>query len=106
MGFLDAIKSCFNKYATFKGRATRSEYWWFVLLNFIMGFIPFVGYVWPLVVFIPTISVCVRRLHDTGRSGWWYWIAAIPLIGFIWLIVLMCLPSQEEENEYGPRPTF
>lgn len=75
MGFKEAISVCFEKYADFKGRARRSEYWWFALFTFIIGlvvsFIPFVNIIVCLGIILPSWAVTVRRLHDTGRSGWW-----------------------------------
>ena len=122
MTFIDSIKSCLDKYATFRGRAPRSEYWWFwtfyVLTEFVtmivFGFIGYLcgdvagmmiaGYIGAflssLMLFLPMLSVFVRRLHDTNHSGWWYFIAFVPLIGCIWLLVLL-LTDSDEENEYG-----
>lgn len=99
-----AISSCWRKYATFKGRANRSEYWFWVLFNFLLNCIPFVNIVAMLVLLIPSISVAVRRLHDIGKSGWWYLLGLIPLIGSIWLIVLYCMDSEEGDNKYGANP--
>lgn len=106
---------CFKKYATFAGRARRKEYWMFVLFNVIASIvlsiisnlcrIPFVlPALYSLAVLIPGISVAVRRLHDTGRSGAWWWIVLVPFIGGIWLLVLMCLDGERKENQYGPDP--
>lgn len=122
MTFIDSIKSCLDKFATFRGRAPRSEYWWFwtfyVLTEFVtmivFGFIGYLcgdvagmmiaGYIGAflssLMLFLPMLSVFVRRLHDTNHSGWWYFIAFVPLIGGIWLLVLL-LTDSDEENEYG-----
>lgn len=122
MTFIDSIKSCLDKYATFRGRALRSEYWWFwtfyILTEFVtmivFGFIGYLcgdvagmmiaGYIGAflssLMLFLPMLSVFVRRLHDTNHSGWWYFIAFVPLIGGIWLLVLL-LTDSDEENEYG-----
>src|ERR1035437_3798699 len=116
-------------YAVFSGRARRSEYWMFLLFNIIFGVIAMVidnllglritmtirdtsqmlpyGYVYlayALAVFIPGLAVSVRRLHDVGKSGWFFFIVLIPLIGAIWLIVLFCTDSIPEENEYGANP--
>jgi uncharacterized membrane protein YhaH (DUF805 family) len=101
-----AIKSCFNKYATFQGRANRSEYWFWILFTFLCGLIPFLGYVAMLAFLIPGIAVCVRRLHDIGKSGWNYFFCLIPILGSILLIVWLCQPSQEGDNEYGPNPNY
>lgn len=95
--FVEAIRVCFQKYATFRGRASRSEFWWFVLFlaigSLVTGFLPrlmgndgaVLNGLFSLATFLPSISVQVRRLHDTGRSGWWiggYYLALIP-VGFI-----------------------
>jgi len=90
MNFGEAIKSVFSKYATFSGRARRSEFWYFFLFNFLVSFvlslIPFLSAVsglWTLAVLIPTIAVAVRRFHDIGKSGWTYLYFLIPSILFI-----------------------
>ena len=102
--FGGAIKSCLNKYATFTGRANRSEYWYWALFNFILGFIPYLGWVACLVTFIPSLAVSVRRLHDIGKSGLYYLLVLIPIVGFILMLVWFCTPSEEGENAYGPDP--
>lgn len=94
---------------TFEGRASRSEYWWVVLINTFIGFflslvIPFAPLAFMLIGFIPGLCLTVRRLHDSGRSGWFEWIALIPFLGPIILFVLMCLGSEPCENAYGPIP--
>jgi len=110
--FIDVVK---NKYAVFTGRARRKEYWMFVLFYFLIaialgivdkfiGFGGILGGVFALAMLLPGLGVSIRRLHDTGRTGWWLLIALIPLIGTIILIVLMCLDSQPGQNEYGPNP--
>ena len=110
-----------KNYAGFSGRARRQEYWFFVLVNFIItlalifvdvligGFNPQTGLgvlsgLYGLAVFIPTFAVTVRRLHDTSRTGWWLLIAFIPLIGAIVLLIFMFLDSTSGTNEYGPDP--
>ncbi|MBQ2950729.1 MAG: DUF805 domain-containing protein [Prevotella sp.] len=103
MGFLEAIKTCFGKFMTFGGRARRSEFWWFCLLNFIIGCIPFVGWIWGLIVLIPSIAVGIRRLHDTGRSGWWYLLVLVPLVNLLLIYFFIC-DSQAGSNEYGENP--
>ncbi len=139
MSFMDSIKSCFGKYATFAGRASRSEFWFFTLFIFLgtmvfyalifmmfdtsgmmeaaqngtmssgAGFgLPIVPsillLVFVLATILPNISVMVRRLHDTGRSGWWYWIGIIPLVGFIILLVFFVTKGTDGDNDYGPDP--
>ncbi len=75
MSFSEAISTCFSKYASFSGRAPRSEYWWWILFTWIvgivLGWVPFVGLIFQLAVLLPTLAVTARRLHDTNRSGWW-----------------------------------
>ena len=100
--FIKAIIACLKKYATFTGRASRSEYWYFVLFELILSLIPIVGTIAAFVLLIPHLAVLVRRLHDVGRSGWWYFIGVVPPpIGAIWLIILLALPSQQGPNKYG-----
>jgi uncharacterized membrane protein YhaH (DUF805 family) len=124
VGFVDAIKLAFRQYVVWRGRATRSEYWYFFLfsiLYYIVAFIltlvlahmaPVVGAVvggllllGELALILPTLSVLVRRLHDTDRSGGWYWISLIPGVGTIVLIVLLCEAGTPGPNRFGP-PSF
>ena len=103
-----------NKYAVFSGRARRQEYWMFFLFNFIIISILWVvgrfvdsqiiGMLYDLAVLIPSIAVLVRRLHDTGRSGWWWFIALIPLIGWIVLLLYMLEDGNPGQNQYGANP--
>lgn len=114
MDFQTAVRTCFNKYADFSGRATRAEYWWWVLFNVIVsivvgvvaGIIPHVGqfisYAVSLALLIPSLAVAWRRLHDMGRAGGWYFIGLIPLVGWIILIVWLCALSQPFDNRFGP----
>lgn len=117
MGFADAIRKCFNNYATFSGRARRSEYWWFALFAVIVGVVlegllaatksPIFGILFAvfwLAIIIPTLAVTVRRLHDTGRSGWWYFIILVPFIGGLVLFVFTLMDSQPQQNQFGPSP--
>lgn len=107
--FTDAVK----RYAEFSGRANRKEYWMFVLfyLIFYVALIAiesvlgmsFLSILYSLGLFIPSISIAARRLHDTGKSGWWQLIALIPLLGIIVLIFFLVQDS-EGENSYGPTP--
>ena len=108
--YLEVLK----KYAVFSGRASRQEFWMFVLFNFIIAVV--LGLVssllggrgvlqnlYGLAVLVPTIAVSVRRLHDTGRSGKWFLLALIPIVGLI-LIAYYVQDSAEGQNEYGPNP--
>ena len=117
MGFGDAIKTCFSKYAEFKGRASRPEYWWFFLSYLIVYVVALVLMsanrsfsilVWIVLLayFLPLLAAGVRRLHDTGKSGWWYLIALVPFVGGIILLVLLAAEGQPTPNEYGPPPGF
>jgi uncharacterized membrane protein YhaH (DUF805 family) len=114
--YLAALK----KYAVFSGRSRRKEYWMFCLFSFIFAVVAMVldsvlgttvglGYgliygVYALGVLIPTLAVSVRRLHDVGKSGWFILIGFIPIIGAIWLLILVCSDSETGETKYGPNP--
>ena len=126
MRFAEAIKSFWTKYATFKGRSRRSEYWWIqlflVLSNLAVAAIDLalmngdverfianggggiVSLVWILVTIVPALAVLVRRLHDSGKSGWWVLIGFVPLVGAIVLLVLTVLDSDRAENKHGASP--
>jgi uncharacterized membrane protein YhaH (DUF805 family) len=97
-----------KKYAEFKGRAGREEFWMFVLISFIasliLSFIRPLWLIYNLAVLVPSIAVCTRRLHDTGRSGWFQLLALIPLVGPIIVLVLAAQDSQPGDNQYGPNP--
>lgn len=99
---------CFRKYVDFEGRARRTEYWMFILINAIIGFalsfVDFLGAIYGLIAFLPGLAVMVRRLHDTNRSGWWILIGFIPLIGAIVLFIFTVLDSDPDYNDYGPNP--
>ncbi|WP_020569608.1 DUF805 domain-containing protein [Neolewinella persica] len=113
---VEYYKLALSKYAQFTGRSRRSEFWYFVLGNFVVGLI--IGLVggilgdtistglsglYNLAIFIPSIAVAVRRLHDTGRSGWWYLIA-FTIIGIFLLIYWWALDSEPGVNKWGPNP--
>ena len=123
------LKVVRDNYVNFKGRARRKEYWMFVLFNLIFGAIAaiidnvigttftvalghmsqksFYGWiymVYMLAIFLPGFAVFVRRLHDVGKSGWWIFIGLIPIIGGIWLLVLLCTNGDASDNAYGPSP--
>jgi uncharacterized membrane protein YhaH (DUF805 family) len=114
MGFADAIRSVFSKYVVFSGRARRSEFWWFTLFAVILYIVvaiidaaigsSILGIIVGLALLLPSLAVTARRLHDTGRSGWWILIGIIPLIGAIVLLVFECQDSQPGTNAYGPSP--
>ena len=126
MGFAEAIKSFWSNYAMFKGRARRSEYWFIqlflIITNVAVGAIDLalmngdvdrfianggggiVGLVWILVTIVPALAVLVRRLHDTGKSGWWVLMGFVPFAGAIVLFVFTVLDSTPGENKYGLSP--
>lgn len=112
---MDWYLQVLRKYAEFNGRARRTEYWMFVLFNFIAYVVLGVAErilhlsgvlsaAYGLAVLIPSLAVSVRRLHDTDRSGWWLLIGLIPLIGAIVLIVFAVQEGQATPNKYGPNP--
>ena len=83
VSFPQAIKLGFKNYSNFSGRARRSEYWWFLLFSWLLGFIPLVGIVGSIVGLAVLVSIATRRLHDIGKSGWWLLIPGIPVIAAI-----------------------
>lgn len=122
---IDYWKNAITKnYANFNGRARRSEYWYYTLMNIIIviGLEILIGVcaasdlgvvsmilgailvIYALGTFIPSLAVVVRRLHDQGKSGWFFCVAFIPLVGSIWLLVLLCTEGTRGDNEYGSDP--
>ena len=118
---MDWYLKVLKQYADFNGRARRKEYWMFFLFNMVFavlaslidfsaGTANFVSgsglfqNIYSLVVFVPGLAVGVRRLHDVGKSGWMLLLAFIPLIGAIWLLVLMVTDSKEGTNKWGENP--
>lgn len=110
-----------KKYAVFEGRARRTEFWMFCLFYIIFSIVAtlldyvtgtynsdtgmgILSAVFSLLMIIPSISVSVRRLHDTDRSGWWYLLVFLPLIGAIVLLIFFVLDSTPGENRFGPNP--
>lgn len=121
MYFATAVRTCFNKYADFSGRARRSEYWWFALFAFGAGIVAntldrilgtgfnddtsgLITTVLQLALLLPSLAVGARRLHDTGRSGWLLLLAVIPILGWIILIVWFATDSKPGDNKHGPNP--
>jgi uncharacterized membrane protein YhaH (DUF805 family) len=119
MGFKQAVTTCFiRKYVDFRGRASRSEYWYFVLANFLLGVAVglvcaivagksavFVGVgLMVLVIFLPSLAAQVRRLHDTNSSGWWVLLGCIPYVGGLIMVVWYCIKGTAGENRFGPDP--
>lgn len=109
MEIINWYVKCWHQFADFKTRARRSEFWFFWLINIVIGWIlPWISttldYIYGLVILIPSLAVGARRLHDTGRSGWWWLIGLIPLVGIIVLIVFWVQDSQREANQWGNNP--
>ncbi len=127
MGFGQAISSCFSQYVTFSGRASRSEYWYFtlfiILVEIVVQILAALGRLsgspgmmmagaglsillalFMLAIFLPGLAVIVRRLHDIDRSGWWYLIGLVPLVGVILLLVWFCSRGTNGPNRFGADP--
>ncbi len=118
MGFVDAIAACFRKYVGFSGRARRAEYWYWILFTMLLCVVALVALpkvvgatmavnaysLINLALFLPGLSVLVRRLHDTDRSGWWS-LLPITGIGAIVLLVWLCQGGTQGQNRFGPRTT-
>jgi uncharacterized membrane protein YhaH (DUF805 family) len=105
MTFTESIQTCFSKYADFNGRATKSEFWWWVLFVILatvaanilsdkLGLLVSIG------TLLPYIAVTARRLHDTNRSGWWQLIGIIPVIGWI-IMIVWCAQDSASQSEYA-----
>ncbi|AZQ45226.1 DUF805 domain-containing protein [Nonlabens ponticola] len=121
---MDYVKKVFNNYANFSGRARRSEYWYFQLFNFLVVIalsIPLIAFaaaeatapaiivyilivLYALATIIPSLAVVARRLHDTGRSAWYYLISFIPFVGGIILLIFLVEDSKHGTNQWGPNP--
>ena len=120
MTFVQAIQSGFKNYVNFNGRTSRAEFWWWVLFVVLLTVIPnslarnemmsghmgifsAISNLLGLALLLPNLGMHVRRLHDTGRSGWWVLIA-LTIIGIIFLIIWYCQPGKAEPNKYGVNP--
>ena len=128
MSFTEAISSVFHNYAKFDGRARRSEYWYWTLFVMIINavlygltavttansssggsssgfsFVSVISMIWSLAILVPGLAVCWRRLHDIGKSGAYYFIILIPLVGPILMLVWFATDSEPGPNQYGPNP--
>jgi len=114
MNMQEAVRSVLSQYATFSGRARRSEYWFFYLAFFIVTVVASIldliigvqilQWIVAAAAIVPSISAGARRLHDTGRSGWWQLIGIIPIVGWILVIVWYATDSNPGDNQYGPNP--
>ena len=116
---IDSVKKWFwnpikYKYTDFEGRATREEFWMFILVYIIIYIVLSIVFsllalevlifLFSLAVLVPSIAITARRLHDTGKSGWWQLIGLVPVIGWLIVIILLVGKGTESENKYGPRP--
>lgn len=106
MGMGQTLGYFFSHYVDFNGRARRQEFWLMEVWNLIFGLIPFVNILYFLVTFLPGLALTVRRLHDTGKSGFWILLAIIPIIGWIILLVWELTDSDRDENQYGISPKY
>lgn len=132
MGPIESIKTCCQKFFTHKGRARRSEFWWFWLFCNVLSIVPYVIYfnamedmnqyyyyapdsvntrmyfscLLLLLINVPLIFARIRRFHDTGKSGWCILVGIIPIIGIIYFLAFESFDSDKEDNEYGPSPKY
>lgn len=115
MTFAEAVRSGFDHYVKFDGRASRPAFWWWFLfgvlvgigasiIDAIIGSFGVVSGLAALALLLPNLSVAIRRLHDTDHTGWWVLIGLIPIIGFIVLLIFYLRQSDPGENQYGPPP--
>lgn len=118
VSFTDAVRDALKfNYCNFQGRACRSQFWWFVLFQFIVlaaiqilalaissSFFMVIYYLAALALLLPYLGLTWRRLHDTGRAGGWFFISFIPLVGAIILIIWLAQPSQAGPNRFGEEP--
>ncbi len=120
MSFMESIQTVFQKYAVFEGRARRSEYWWFYLAYTVVSLVlsgiaralgtggaatavSVISGIFALACLVPSIAVTTRRLHDTGKSGWWQ-LLYLTCIGGIVVFIFCIMDSQPGDNQYGPNP--
>lgn len=106
MKITTAISTCLKKYATFSGTASRTEFWWFYLFCVLIAWLTYfihdaISLIFSVATLIPTIASASRRLHDTGRSGWWQLIAFIPFLGIVVLIVFLAQKSRGSRHPYS-----
>ena len=109
MTFLDSIETCFKKSFQIKGRASKSEFWWFTLFYFIAIFSlvminETLAIIFLLIILPASICVTVRRLHDQGKSGFFYFISIIPYVGGLILLFMCSMDGTKGKNKFGPSP--
>lgn len=115
--FVSSIVICFNRYFQFSGRAPRAEYWYFILFTTLIGFgAGFADGLWfgpdarmfslivNIALFVPGLAVWTRRIHDLDRSGWWWLLILLPIIGWLILLIWTCTAGTRGPNRYGPDP--
>ncbi|MDP5105531.1 MAG: DUF805 domain-containing protein [Polaribacter sp.] len=106
-----------TQYFDFSGRARRKEYWMFTLISFLISWLlaildiasgttifSIISTIYSVLIFIPSLAVFVRRLHDGGYTGWYFLLFFLPIIGWIWLLVLLCMESEPKQNKWGENP--
>ncbi|WP_304635202.1 DUF805 domain-containing protein [Pseudoalteromonas sp.] len=111
---MEHFKEALNRYADFTGRIRRQSYWMFILFYLLFAMLcglidsllgeEIISSIYALALFIPSLSATTRRLHDTGRSGWWQLLYLLPVVGVLIVIVFCVLDSEKENNQYGPCP--
>jgi uncharacterized membrane protein YhaH (DUF805 family) len=114
MTFSEAVKSGFDHYTKFDGRASKAAFWWWFLFGVLVAIVAnildaiigssIISILVALALLLPNLSVAIRRLHDTDRTGWWILIGLIPIVGFIVLLIFYLEKSNPGENKYGPEP--
>ena len=122
MNFTNAISSGFTRYFDFEGRSSRSECWWWILFIYLLNYILpifetstlsisfftdhtiYYDSLFFIAVFIPTLAVSIRRLHDLDYTGWWMLLWFLPVVGWIILLILFCTKGSEGYNRFGPDP--
>jgi len=120
MSFTEAVRTCLKeKYYNFNDRAPRSEYWWFALFGWGVTIVLSIldnlifnnasgsgmfSTIWGIAILLPSIGVGVRRLHDLDKSGWWFLISLIPIVGFIILVFWFVQQGTRAENRFGADP--
>ncbi len=125
VGWTESVQSAFKPYVNFSGRASQSQYWKFfgmniliwtgafvveailvsgnsAILSFLNTIVGFALLIWVFGSVIPSLGLLVRRLHDTNHSGWFYFVALIPIIGGIWLLITLAKAGDASDNQYGP----
>ena len=110
---MEYFKAAFKQYADFNGRTKRKDYWMFVLFYLLFNIaaklldwslnVDFVSVIYSLILLLPCLSMSARRLHDTGRTGWWQLIMLIPIIGLL-VLIYFYIQNSQGDNQYGYKP--